>query len=170
MPVKPINKKKVLKAEDEEGLGTVPLIKNKPSGKMTVPLKKESTPEEKFKARKSAKDVGKNPTRKTPKQVMGDEDEESVSKKLKKDGKAVFDGPKVKDRKKFAPATKVEKDKTKYDRKEDKKKLDENTDIINFIECIISKNYASANKYLDSAVDSKILKRIESEIETPLFQ
>ncbi len=54
-----------------------------------------------------------------------------------------------------------------------KKKKDvqkENTDIINFIECIMSKNYASANKYLNNAVELKIQDRIASEIETPLFQ
>ena len=41
-----------------------------------------------------------------------------ISKELKKSGKATFKGPQVKDRKKFAPPTKVEKSKKSYNRKE----------------------------------------------------
>jgi hypothetical protein len=53
-----------------------------------------------------------------------------VLKDLKKSGgKVVFDGPKIKERKKFAPATKVEKSKKTYDRskqtfEEDEEKKD----------------------------------------------
>ena len=121
------------------------------------------------KAKKVAKEISDKDAKDMLK-VKKDEDEESVSKQLKKKGKAVIDGPKVKDRKKFAPSTKVEKDKTKYDRKEDKKKLDENINIHNFIECLLLKKYASANKYLNNAVELKIQEQIEAELETPLFQ
>lgn len=107
------------------------------------------------------------------KKSLKDEDEESVSKQLKKTGKATVKGPEVKDRKKFAPATKVDKPKKgkgSYNRKEEKDVVQENMDLINFINCIITKKYASANKYLNNAVELKIQKVIETEIETPLFQ
>jgi hypothetical protein len=110
--------------------------------------------------------------KKTVEKVEGEEDEQSVSKQLKAKGKAEFKGPSVKKREKFAPATKVEKPKKgagSYDRKDEKKPVNENADIIKFIECIITKNYASANKYLNNAVELKIQQKIESEIETPLF-
>jgi len=124
---------------------------------------------------KAKKVAGKMPEKKVDEflKTENEEDEQSIAKKIKKDGKASFDGPKVKDRKKFAPATKVEepkKGKGSYNRKSKTEEITENSDIINFIECIMQKNYASANKYLDNAVESKILKRIESELETPLFQ
>lgn len=102
-----------------------------------------------------------------------EEDEQSISKQLKSKGKAEFKGPDVKKREKFAPATKTEKPKKgagSYDRKDEKNPIKENSDIIKFIECIISKNYASANKYLNNAVELKIQEKIESELTTPLFQ
>lgn len=150
--------KKFLKTEDEED-GTIPM---KPDwmGK----------PKDKFPARKSAKEVGKNPTRKTAKQIRGEEDEQSVSKSMKKgNGKATFKGPKVKERKKFAPATKVEspkKGKGAYDRKET---FDENANIVNFIDSILTKNYAAADKYIKQAVECKIQDKIKNELSTPLF-
>jgi len=119
----------------------------------------------------SAKKIVKKKAKELPK--VEEEDEQSVSKQLKSKGKAEFKGPNVKKREKFAPATKVEtpaKGKGSYDRKDEKKPLKENKDIISFIECIMSKNYASANKYLNNAVELKIQARIESELETPLFQ
>jgi hypothetical protein len=94
----------------------------------------------------------------------------SIAKQIKKTGKASVKGPKVKERRKFAPATKVEapkKGKGSYKRKED---ICENTDIVNFIECILIKNYASANKYIKQAVESKLQEKIEKELSTPLFQ
>jgi hypothetical protein len=106
--------------EDEEG---VPLRKNDSRNLGTVPLKKDKKSEDKFTARKSAKELGKDPSRKTPKQIMAKENA-----------------------------------------------VNENSDIINFINCIITKKYASANKYLNNAVESKIQKQIEAELETPLFQ
>jgi hypothetical protein len=108
------------------------------------------------------------PIKKLPKK--GEEDTESVAKQIKKTGKAVFDGPQVKQRKQWAPPTKVEGSKKVYDRtKEKRKPFDENTDIINFIECILVKKYTSANKYLNRAVESKLQQKIEQELATPLF-
>ena len=81
-------------------------------------------------------------------------------------------GPKVKQRKHFPPATKVEEPKKggKYNRSKEKRKTwDEKTDIANFIECVLLKKYASAIKYLNSAVESKLQHRIEKEFLTPLF-
>lgn len=96
-----------------------------------------------------------------------------VLKKVKKGGgSATFDGPKSKKREKFAPATKVEtpeKGKGSYNRKKDVAELEENSDIVNFIECLLLKKYASANKYLNNAVETKIQEKISSELETPLF-
>ncbi len=123
------------------------------------------------KAKKVAKNISDKDAKKFLK-VEGEEDEQSVSKQLKSKGKAEFKGPSVKKREKFAPATKVEKPKKgkgSYDRKDDKEVVKENSDIIKFIECIISKNYASANKYLNNAVELKIQEKIESELATPLF-
>jgi hypothetical protein len=60
----------------------------------------------------------KKPSRDTIRK--GEEDEQSLSKQMKKSGKVTFKGPNVKDRKKFAPATKVEtpkKGKGSYNRK-----------------------------------------------------
>lgn len=123
--------------------------------------------------KKTSKVVPTKVAKKTSKVKDEDEDEESMSKQFKKTGKAEFDGPKVKDRKKFAPATKVEqpeKGKGSYKRKKGTEELEENIDIINFIESILVKNYASANKYLNNAVERKIQKKIASELETPLFK
>jgi len=109
----------------------------------------------------------KKPSRDTIRK--GEEDEQSISKQMKKTGKAIIKGPQVKERKKFAPATKVEdpkKGKGSYNRKET---FDENTDIAKFIDCILTKNYASANKYIKQAVESKIQAKIEQELSTPLF-
>lgn len=126
---------------------------------------KGSSPE----AKKVAKDMPKKEIKKFLKKE-GEEDEQSISKQMKEKGKATFDGPKVKERKHFAPATKVEKPakgKGSYDRK---KKFDENTDISKFVEALLLKNYSAANKYLHSAVESKLQDKIEQELSTPLFQ
>lgn len=57
-----------------------------------------------------------------------EEDEQSVTKKMKQGGgKAVFEGPKVKERKHFAPTTQKHKDKTKYVR--DKKPPEEDAEF-----------------------------------------
>jgi hypothetical protein len=149
------------------------------------------------KAKKVAKEMPEKEIKKFLK-VENEEDEQSVSKALKKGGgKATFDGPEIKQRKKFAPATKVEtpkKGKGSYNRKETsdedeqscwkgykkqgtKKKggkevnncIKENNDISKFIECILTKNYASANKYLKQAVEDKLEKKIQQELNTPLF-
>ena len=47
--------------------------------------------------------------------------------------------------------------------------IDENSMITSFINRIFEKNYNAANKYLTDILNSKIQKRIEKEIETPLF-
>jgi hypothetical protein len=99
-----------------------------------------------------------------------DEDEQSISKKMKKDGKATLEGPKVKERKHFAPPTKKHKDDMKYDRKEGKKvDLQESASIIKFIEAIMTKDHAEAHAYLKNTINQKIQQQISKEIEKPLF-
>jgi len=96
-------------------------------------------------------------------------------KNLKKQGQHVFDGPKVKQRKRFAPPTKTEKPKTgkgsynrgnPIDQDEDMK---ESTNFHKFIEAIMTSNHAEAHKQLKDAINSKIQERIAQEIEKPLF-
>lgn len=118
-------------------------------------------------------------------------------KDMQKSGKHVFDGPKVKDRKKFAPATKVEKPKKGKGSFERKKSYDEDEEkkdcwegykkkgtkkkggktvnncikesIANFVEAALDKDYAKADAYLKDAVQKKLQLRIQSEINKPLF-
>ena len=120
-------------------------------------------------------------------------------KDLKKNGKDVFDGPKVKQRKHFAPGTKAEKPKKGkgsydrsnafdedeqekdcwkgYEKKGTKKKggktvnncVKESTTLSKFIEAIMTNDHAEAHKHLKDAVNSKIQKRIAQEIDNPLF-
>jgi stalled ribosome alternative rescue factor ArfA len=117
-----------------------------------------------------------------------------VSKELDKTGKFAFDGPKVKDRKKFAPATKAEKPKKgkgsfvrnkkseedeeeKDDKKESsvaskknkKRFVKESVVITNFIEAVLEKNHADAYKYLQQAVDLRLQSKIEDLMNKPLF-
>lgn len=110
----------------------------------------------------------KKPSRDTIRK--SEEDEQSISKQMKQSGKAMIKGPQVKERKHFAPATKVEtpkKGKGSYNRK---KTFDENTNIAKFIDSILTKNYASADKYIKQAVESKLQAKIEQELTTPLFK
>ena len=177
--------KKFLKTkdEDEEGVPLRKLHKNHSDSPGTVPLKKPKNLIVIPNPHKNHSDSpGTVPLKRDKKPLTRiqqmdadlrrrkEEDEESVSKQLKKKGKAVIDGPKVKDRKKSAPATQVHKDKKKYDRKKKDDTVQENMDIVNFINCLLTKKYASANKYLNNAVELKIQKHIEAELETPLFQ
>jgi hypothetical protein len=48
-------------------------------------------------------------------------------------------------------------------------KINENATITSFINCIFEKNYNAANKYLTDILNSKLQKRIEDELTTPLF-
>lgn len=89
------------------------------------------------------------------------------TKELKTKGKITIKAPKVKDRKKFAPATKVDKSKKDYDRK--KETFDESTNIAELVDAVITKNYAKANLHLKQAVESKISEKIQQELNTPLF-
>lgn len=41
--------------------------------------------------------------------------------------------------------------------------------IHKFISALSSKNYAAANKYLKSAIESKLKNRINNQLDTPLF-
>lgn len=164
----------------------------------------------------------------------------SISKEIKKTGKVTFDGPNVKDRKKFAPATKVESPKkgkgsynrrkgeedeqdmgpvppqnpehdspkkkklkatgrpskrkvtfseyeddgnpntvplrrSEADRKNQRKPLGgmrlnfENKSIVKFIDSLLTKNYAAADKYIKQAVEYKFQDKIKQELSTPLF-
>jgi hypothetical protein len=119
-------------------------------------------------------------------------------KDLKKQGKHVFDGPEVKQRKHFAPGTKTDKPKKGkgsfernkgvdedeqttcwdgYKKKGTKKKgsktvnncVKESTNLSKFIEAIMTSNHAQAHKQLKDAINSKIQERIAQEIEKPLF-
>jgi stalled ribosome alternative rescue factor ArfA len=153
-------------------------------------------------AKKVAKELPKKEIKKFLKKE-GEEDEESVSKQLKKSGKATIKGPKVKERKKFAPATKTEspkKGKGSYNRKETlnedeeskscwkgykkkgmkkkgdkmvsncvKESYEEANNISNFIDAVFFKNYSKANECLKKAVETKLAKKIQQEINTPLF-
>jgi hypothetical protein len=123
---------------------------------------------------------------------------QNVFKKVKKDGKAVFDGPKVKDRKKSAPPTQTHKKKKgagSYSRKKEmdedeekscwdgykkegtKKKggktvnncVKENNNISMLIDAILEKRYSDADKYLKDVVEGKLQRRIQEELTTPLF-
>jgi stalled ribosome alternative rescue factor ArfA len=117
----------------------------------------------------AAKKASKEMTEDQVDDFIKDEDEEKISKKIEKDGKATFKGPKVKERKKYAPLTKAHKPKKgkgSYDRNEN---LDENTDINEFVKHIFDKNYAAANKYINNAIAKKVQKRIEQEFAKPLF-
>jgi stalled ribosome alternative rescue factor ArfA len=122
------------------------------------------------KASGKAKEVAKEmPKKEIKKFLKTEEDEQSISKKMKTTGKVAFEGPKVKERKKFAPPTKVEspkKGKGSYNRKET---FDENYNIRKFIDCIFTKNYAEADKYIKQAVECKLQDKIKQEISTPLF-
>jgi len=42
--------------------------------------------------------------------------------------------------------------------------------IVKFIDSLSDENYASANKYLQSAVDDKLEDRIRQAAETPIFK
>ena len=48
-------------------------------------------------------------------------------------------------------------------------KINENSMITSFINRIFEKNYNAANKYLTDILNSKLQKRIEDELITPLF-
>lgn len=119
-------------------------------------------------AKKVAKDLPKKEIKKFLK-VEDEEDEQSVSKQLKSSGKATIKGPQVKNRKKFAPPTKVDSPKKGRCAYKRDKTLDESNDIVKFIKCVLVKNYASANKYMKRAVESKLQSKIEREFSTPLF-
>jgi hypothetical protein len=122
-----------------------------------------------------------------------------ISKEIKDKGKVAFEGPKVKDRKKFAPATKKEtpkKGKGSYDRKnafeEDEEEKDcwdgykkkgtkkkdgktvnncvkENAEIQAFVEAIINKEPSKAFDHLQKAVELKLQNRIKAEMDKPIF-
>lgn len=91
-----------------------------------------------------------------------------IAKELKKKGKVVIDGPKVKERKKSAPATqkhKAKKGKGSYDRNDSS--INEN--IAMFLDSMCSKNYNDAAKYLQVVIESKLEACMAEEISTPLF-
>jgi hypothetical protein len=115
-----------------------------------VPLKPDrfDKKSDKFQPRKSAKDVGKNPTRKTAKQIRGEEDEEkSCWKGYEKRGMKKKGGKKV-------PNCVA---------------VNESKLIKDFIDNIIMKNYAQADKYLREVVELKVAQRLAKEVNTPLF-
>ena len=91
-----------------------------------------------------------------------------ISKDIKDTGKVVFDGPSVKKRKNFAPATKKEtpkKGKGSYDRKV----VDESQHISSFVQCVMDSEHSKAFDHLKKAVTSKIQARISDEIDKPIF-
>ena len=102
-----------------------------------------------------------------------EEDAESTLKKFKKTkGKLKMKKDSPKERKHFAPETKthkVKKGKGSYDRQSLKREMNETFSIENFIESLMRKNYASAHKYLNKAIEFKIQKKIGRELKNPLF-
>jgi len=149
-------------------------------------------------AKKVAKEMPKKEIKKFLK--TEEEDEQSVTKKMKQGGgKAVFEGPKVKERRHFAPPTKVEKPKKGkgsyerkkpveedeekkacwkgYEKKGMKKKGDkmvnncvkESVSILKFVEAIMAENHAEAHKHLKDVINQKLQQKISQEIEKPLF-
>lgn len=145
------------------------VAKKMPKKEIKKFLKKEGEEDECWKGYEQV-GMKKKGNKKVPNCVPKEEDEQSVTKKMKKGGgKATFEGPKVKERKHFAPMSKPHKSKKGKGSYNRKKTFGENTDIVKFIECILTKNYASANKYLNSAVETKLQQKIESELSTPLF-
>lgn len=113
---------------------------------------------------KKAKDVANEMPKKEIKKFLSTEEDEQMK----------VEPPKVKQRNrssgKVDGRTKEhvpKKGKGSYNRKNT---LDENVDISKFIECVLLKKYAEANKYLHNVVESKLQKRIEQELATPLFQ
>lgn len=107
-----------------------------------------------------------------------EEDEESY-KDFKKKGKIELDAPNVKDRKAFSKVTqkhKAKKGKGSYDRKNktidenvNLRKKQENQDISRMVDSILEKKYSDAHKYLKSVIDSKIQRKMEEELDKPLF-
>lgn len=53
--------------------------------------------------------------------------------------------------------------------KKEEKTIKESFNIAKFITAVSSKNYASANKYLRSAVEQKLQQRIAQAVNQPLF-
>ncbi len=54
-------------------------------------------------------------------------------------------------------------------KKKKKKKIKESSDIVKFIHNISQKNYAEANKYLESIISSKLKERIENSLNNKIF-
>jgi len=120
------------------------------------------------KAKKVAKDMPKKEIKKFLKKE-GEEDEQSLSKQMQKSGKITMTGPKVKERKKFAPPTKVEKPKKGRGSYERKEKFTESALIQTFIDAVFLKDYTKADECLKTIVNSKMSEKIKSELKTPLF-
>lgn len=119
-------------------------------------------------AKKVAKEMPKKEIKKFLK--TEDEDEQSVSKKMKKGGgKVTLKGPEVKERKHMPPPTRKHKDKKNGYVREKKVDIQESASIIRFIEAIMTENHADAHKYLRDTINQKIQQRISKEIEKPLF-
>jgi len=118
------------------------------------------------KAKKVAKEM---PEKEIKKFLKKEEDEQSISKAMKKTGSVKIKGPDVKQRKHFAPPTKVEppkKGKGSYVRD---KGITESKDIASFIDCLLDKKFATANKYLARMVETKLQEKIKKELKSPLF-
>lgn len=111
-------------------------------------------------AKKVAKEMPKKKIEEFLK-TEGEEDEQSKKK-------ITLKGPKVKERKHFAPPTKPHNNDKKY--KRDKKvDLQESASVIKFIEAIMTKNHAEAHSHLKNMINQKIQQKISQEIEKPLF-
>jgi len=54
-------------------------------------------------------------------------------------------------------------------KKKAEKKLNESSELANFIKSISQKNYSEANKYLQNVVDSKIKSKIGVALKEKLF-
>jgi hypothetical protein len=166
-------------------------MRSKKDGIKSSDWNKHSNKEEARKHNKKVRQDGKKKT--------AEEDEQSVGKQMRKEGKAIFKGPNVKERKPFAPPTQTHKSAKAYDRKKSKNAFEEDeekkscwkgyekkgmkkkgdkkvpncvkesTAITDFISALMTGDQAQAHKYLKDALNAKIAKRIADEIDTPIF-
>ena len=133
--------KSVYKQVKEDGKASLPESK--------VKQRKNFAPKTKpFKSKGSGK--GKDPAKRN-KKVSEEDEQEFGEVPLKRDPK---------------PKNKIQQMDNQLKKG---KAIKENSNISKFIECILSKNYSEADKYIKQAVESKLQSKIEKELTKPLF-
>ena len=130
-----------------------------------------SKPKSKKKAQKQAVAIAYAKAGKGKKKKPEEDSESKAKGKIKrKDGSYSKRGLWDNIRAKKGSGKKPTKEMLKQERKIKKEdKINENAMITSFINCIFEKNYNAANKYLTDILNSKLQKRIENELTTPLF-